>query len=208
MQKRLLIAIDGPSASGKGTLSNSLSKKFNIPALNTGGLYRAVAFKASQNNIDLTDAKKLVEIAKNLKEEDINNPAIFTEEVGGKASTVGKVQELRDALFKYQRDFASQDGGAILDGRDIGTVICPDADYKFFVIASAEERARRRYKEMIEKGQKVEYDDILLNIKERDERDMNRPNSPCKKADDAILIDTTGKTIEEVFQYVLSFIKD
>ncbi len=207
MQKKLLIAIDGPSASGKGTLSSLLSKKFNIPALNTGGLYRAVAYKASKNNIDLNDAKKLVEIAQNLNDEDINNPAIFTEEIGGKASTVGKIQELRNALFNYQRDFANQESGAILDGRDIGTVICPDANYKFFVIASPEERARRRYKEMKEKGQNVDYDEILKNIKERDERDMNREASPFKKADDAILIDTTDKTIEEVFQYVLSFIK-
>lgn len=207
MQKRLLIAIDGPSASGKGTLSALLSKKFNIPALNTGGLYRAVAFKAFINNIELTDVKKLVEIAKTLKSEDINNPDIFTEEIGGKASTVGKLQELRDALFKYQKDFASQEGGAILDGRDIGTVICPDADYKFFVIASPEERARRRHKEMLEKGQNIDYENVLANIKERDERDMNRTASPFRKADDAILIDTTDKTIEEVFQYVLSFIK-
>ena len=207
MQKKLLIAIDGPSASGKGTLSSLLSKKFNIPALNTGGLYRAVAYKASKNNIDLNDAKKLVEIAQNLNDEDINNPAIFTEEIGGKASTVGKIQELRNALFNYQRDFANQESGAILDGRDIGTVICPDANYKFFVIVSPEERARRRYKEMKEKGQNVDYDEILKNIKERDERDMNREASPFKKADDAILIDTTDKTIEEVFQYVLSFIK-
>ncbi len=207
MQKRLLIAIDGPSASGKGTLSKLLSEKFNIPHLNTGGLYRGVAYKAIQSNIDLNDEKSIIEIAKTLNENDISNPAIFTEEMGGKAAIVAKMQSVRDILFKYQKDFANQEGGAILDGRDIGTVICPDADYKFFVIASPEERANRRYKEMKEKGQDVNYDDILNKIKERDERDMNRTASPFRKADDAILIDTTNKNINEVFKEVSSFIK-
>lgn len=207
MQKRLLIAIDGPSASGKGTLSKLLSEKFNIPHLNTGGLYRGVAYKAIQSNIDLNDEKSIIEIAKTLNENDISNPAIFTEEMGGKAAIVAKMQSVRDILFKYQKDFANQEGGAILDGRDIGTVICPDADYKFFVIASPEERANRRYKEMKEKGQDVNYDDILNRIKERDERDMNRTASPFRKADDAILIDTTNKNINEVFEEVSSFIK-
>ena len=207
MQKRLLIAIDGPSASGKGTLSKLLSEKFNIPHLNTGGLYRGVAYKAIQSNIDLNDEKSIIKIAKTLNENDISNPAIFTEEMGGKAAIVAKMQSVRDILFKYQKDFANQEGGAILDGRDIGTVICPDADYKFFVIASPEERANRRYKEMKEKGQDVNYDDILNRIKERDERDMNRTASPFRKADDAILIDTTNKNINEVFEEVSSFIK-
>ena len=207
MQKRLLIAIDGPSASGKGTLSKLLSEKFNIPHLNTGGLYRGVAYKAIQEGVDLNDEKSIIEVAKNIGENDINNPAIFTEEIGGKAAIVAKMQSVRDILFKYQKDFANQESGAILDGRDIGTVICPDADYKFFVIASPEERANRRFKEMKEKGQDVNYDDILNKIKERDEKDMNRAASPFKKADDAILIDTTNKSIDEVFQEVLSFIK-
>lgn len=207
MQKRLLIAIDGPSASGKGTVSKLLSEKFNIPHLNTGGLYRGLAYKAMQRGIDLNDEQSLVELAKTLNQDDINNPIIFTEEIGGKAAIVAKIQAVRDVLFNYQRDFANQDGGAILDGRDIGTVICPDADYKFFIIASAEERANRRFKEMKEKGQDVSYDEILAKIKERDERDMNRVASPFKKADDAVLIDTTGKTIDEVFQKVLGFIK-
>ena len=207
MKKRLLIAIDGPSASGKGTLSELLSKKFNIPALNTGGLYRGVARKAIKNNIDFNNVKELVQIAKNLTSEDVNNPENFTEEIGNKASIIAKIQEIRDALFEYQRKFASQENGAILDGRDIGTVICPDATYKFFVVASQEERARRRYKEMLEKGKSVTYEEMVIKIKERDERDTNRTSSPLKKADDAILIDTTDKNIEEVFQYVLSFIK-
>ena len=207
MRKRLLIAIDGPSASGKGTLSHLLSKKFNIPHLNTGGLYRGTARKCIENNIDLSDEKAVCEIAKTLTKEDVDNPLNFTEDMGGNASTVGKIQCVRDALFQFQKDFANQDGGAILDGRDIGTVICPDADYKFFVIASAEERAKRRYKEMLEKGKEADYNVILQQLKDRDEKDMNREASPFKKANDAILIDTTDKSIQEVFEYVLGFIK-
>lgn len=207
MRKRLLIAIDGPSASGKGTLSDLLSKKFNIPHLNTGGLYRGTARKCIENNVDLNDEKAVCEIAKTLTKEDIDNSLNFTEDMGGKASIVAKIQCVRDALFQFQKNFANQEGGAILDGRDIGTVICPDADYKFFVIASAEKRAERRYKEMLEKGKKADYNIILQQLKDRDEKDMNREASPFKKADDAILIDTTNKNIQEVFEYVLSFIK-
>ena len=207
MNKKFVIAVDGPSASGKGTLCALLSKHFNMPHLNTGGLYRATARICLDKNIDFTDEKSICEIAKNLTLDDVNNPLNFTEEMGGKASIVAKIQSVRDTLLKFQRDFANQEGGAILDGRDIGTTICPNAKYKFFVIASAEERARRRYKEMIEKGKDVKYEDILQQLKDRDEKDMNREASPFKKADDAILIDTTSKSIQEVFEYVLSFIK-
>jgi len=207
MKTRLLIAIDGPSASGKGTLSNLLSQKFNIPHLNTGGLYRGTAYKCIQNGIDLNDEKAVCKVARTITKADTDNPIIFTEEMGGKAAIVAKMQCVRDALFDFQKRFANQESGAILDGRDIGTVICPDANYKFFVVASAEERANRRYKEMIEKGQKVDYEEILQKIKERDEKDMNREASPFKKAEDAILIDTTDKNIQEVFEHVISFIK-
>ncbi len=207
MKKRLLIAIDGPSASGKGTLAKLLSEKFNIPHLNTGGLYRGTARKCIENNIDLNNEKAVCNIAKTLTKDDVDNPLNFTEDMGGKASIVAKIQCVRDALFQFQRNFANQDDGAILDGRDIGTVICPDADYKFFVIASVEERAKRRYKEMLEKGKQSDYETILQQLKDRDEKDMNREASPFKKADDAILIDTTNKNIQEVFEYVLSFIK-
>jgi cytidylate kinase len=205
--KKLLIAVDGPSASGKGTLCKLLSQHFNIPHLNTGGLYRGTTYKALQQSIELDDESALVTIAKNLTEDDINNPEIFNEEIGAKTSTVAKIQAVRDALFQYQIDFSNNPTGAILDGRDIGTVICPKADYKFFVIATAEERANRRHKESLEKGISSDYNDILQKIKERDEKDMNREASPFKKAEDAILIDTTDKNIQEVFNYVLSFIK-
>lgn len=206
MTKNIVITVDGPSASGKGTICSLLSKHFNIPHLNTGGLYRGLAYKASQLNLDLYNEVEMTELAKTLTEKDINNPIIFTEEVAQKASIVAKIQSVRDVLFQYQVDFSKQDGGAILDGRDIGTVVCPNADYKFFVIASPEERANRRFKEMKEKGQDVNYDEILNQIKNRDEQDKNRTVSPFKQAEDAILIDTTGKTIQEVFDEVLSHI--
>ncbi len=205
--KKILIAIDGPSASGKGTLSKLLAEKFNIPHLNTGGLYRAVAFKAMKNNVNFDDETAIIEIAKTIKGEDAENPSNFTEEVGGKASIVAKMQSVRDVLFDYQVNFSKNENGAVLDGRDIGTKICPDAPYKFFVIASAEERAKRRHNEMIEKGKNTSYEEILEKLKIRDEQDMNRAASPFKKAEDAILIDTTTKTIQEVFEEVLSFIE-
>jgi CMP/dCMP kinase len=207
MREKLLIAIDGPSASGKGTLSKLLSEKFNIPYLNTGGLYRATARKCTEQNIDLNDEVSICKIAKTLTQVDADNPLNFNEDIGKNASIIAKIQCVRDVLFKFQKDFASQDSGAVLDGRDIGTVICPNANYKFFVIASTEERANRRYKEMIEKGKNVDYTTILQQLKERDINDTNRTASPFKKADDAIVIDTTGKNITEVFNYVLKFIK-
>ena len=207
MKKKILIAIDGPSASGKGTLSYLLSKELKIPHLNTGGLYRAVAYKAIKLNCDFNNIEKLVEIANNLKEEDITNREIFTEEMGGNASIVAKIQKIRDTLFKFQRNFAEQETGAILDGRDIGTVICPDADYKFYITASSEERAKRRYKEMVEKGIKISFEEILKKIEERDNLDKNRKVNPFVIAKDAITIDTTNKTIQEVFKETLSYIK-
>ena len=206
MKNRIVIAVDGSSASGKGTICQLLSQKFNIPHLNTGGLYRGLAYKAINLKIDFTNIEKLVELAITLDQDDISNPLIFTEEIGSQASIVSKIPEVRNALLKYQRDFANQEKGAILDGRDIGTVICPNADYKFFFVATPEERAKRRYKEMIEKKQSVKYEDILQQIIERDDRDKNRENSPFKKAEDAILIDTTDKDIQTVFNEVLSYI--
>ncbi|GMO61723.1 MAG: (d)CMP kinase [Rickettsiales bacterium] len=205
--KKLLIAIDGPGASGKGTLCTNLSKHFDIPHLSTGGLYRATTRLAKEQGIPTDDVNKLVEIAKNLTLDDINSPANFTEESRNLTANIAKIKEVRDALLQYQLDFANNEKGAVLDGRDIGTVICPDAPYKFFVIASPESRADRRFKEEENKGLNPVYDDILQKIKERDEKDMNRENSPFKKADDAIEIDTTKMTIKEVFEYVLSFIK-
>lgn len=203
-----IIAIDGPTASGKGTLAKKISQHFNLPYLNTGGLYRAVALKIiKDNNADFKDKSEVIRILGSVDFSNLDNPELYVEDVGTVASKVSVIQEVRDFLFKYQYDFAHQDGGAVLDGRDIGTVICPDASFKFFIEASVEERAKRRYEEMINKGSKVDYNEILTKLINRDKSDRERINSPLKKADDAIEVDTTNMSIDEVFKYTLSFIK-
>ena len=203
-----IIAIDGPTASGKGTLAKKISQHFNLPYLNTGGLYRAVALKIiKDNNADFKDKSEVIKILGLVDFSNLDNPELYLEDVGTVASRVSVIQEVRDFLFKYQYDFAHQDGGAVLDGRDIGTVICPDASFKFFIEASVEERAKRRYEEMINKGSKVDYNEILTKLINRDKSDRERVNSPLKKADGAIEVDTTNMSIDEVFKYTLSFIK-
>lgn len=203
-----IIAIDGSTASGKGTLAKKLSKHFNLPYLNTGGLYRAIAlFLIENKRINLISEDKVTDILKNVDFSDLNNPKLYMEDVGTIASKVAPIPEVRKFLFDFQVEFVNQPGGAILDGRDIGTVICPNASYKFFIIASSRERAFRRYNEMLRKGQKVDYNEILNKILERDRNDMERSSSPLKKAEDAIEVDTTYMGVGEVFDYVLSFIK-
>ena len=205
--KDKVIAVDGFSASGKGSLCTSLSKILKLPYLNTGALYRAIGLKLKQSNFnDFDNIEKLLEIAKGIDFSKLNSPELFTEEIGSWASKVAKIQEIRNFLLDFQKEFCNRKDGAILDGRDIGTTICPDAKYKFFITASAEERAKRRYEEMIEKGIKSDYEIILQKIKERDYNDINRSNSPLKKADDAIEIDTTNMTKEEVLNKVLKII--
>lgn len=206
--KKNVIAVDGYSAAGKGTICESLSKILNIPYLNTGALYRAVGLELKNNNFtNFENVNGIINLSKKIDFTKLNNPELFTEEIGGWASKVAKIQEIRDFLFKIQIDFCNKKEGAILDGRDIGTTICPDAEYKFFVVADVEERAKRRYKEMLEKGIKSDYNEILQKLKERDYNDENRPNSPLKKAVDAVEVNTTNMTKEEAVNYVLSFIK-
>lgn len=206
--KKNVIAVDGFSAAGKGSLCMLLAKTLNLPYLNTGALYRAIGLELKKLNFtEFEDVQKILEIIKNIDFTKLDNPELFTEEVGGWASKIAKIQEVRNFLLKLQKDFCDLDGGVILDGRDIGTTICPDAEYKFFITATVEERANRRYKEMIEKGIDADYDSILQKLKERDFNDMNRSNSPLKKANDAIEIDTSNMTKEEVLNYVLDFIK-
>ncbi|MDR1425648.1 MAG: (d)CMP kinase [Rickettsiales bacterium] len=204
-----IIVIDGPVAAGKGTLAKKIAAFFGMPYLNTGALYRAVGLYMLKNCTaeDITDEDKVLSMARMIDFSNLDNPDLYLEEVGAIASKVAAGQKLRSFLAKMQVDFAHQDGGAVLDGRDIGTVICPEASYKFFVTASVEERAKRRYKEMILKNESVDYNEILSSIKERDKRDSERAKSPLKKAEDAIEIDTTNMGIDEVFAHVLSFIK-
>lgn len=206
MDKRLLIAVDGPAASGKGTLAKRLAQYFGLAHLDTGAIYRAVGFKMMQNNLVPSDEKMAVSTAESIQFEDINNPNLYNEGVGAAASIVSAIPGVRKALFDFQKDFASQNVGAVLDGRDIGTVICPDADFKFYITADLEARAKRRYKQLQSEDNSVIYTTVLENLRLRDERDSKRDISPLKKAEDAFHMDTTQMNADAVFDMSLSFI--
>ncbi|MDR1495115.1 MAG: (d)CMP kinase [Rickettsiales bacterium] len=199
-----IIAIDGPLASGKGTLAKRVAEFHGLPYLNTGGLYRAVALHLLRNS---SDERQVAALMGGADFSNLDDPDLYTEETGRLTSKVAAIPEVRKFLLNFQLDFAHQDGGAVLDGRDIGTVVCPEASHKFFITASVGERARRRHREMVLKGKNIDYNEILANLEERDKRDSERSASPLRKADDAIEVDTTDMSIEEVVARVLSLIK-
>lgn len=208
-----IIAIDGPSSSGKGTIAKKIASHFKLVCLNTGGLYRALAYLALEQKLDLNkNETKIIALTQQLNEFDLESPLIHNEEIGKAASIVALNQNIRRSIFNLQRNFAlegiKQNGGVVLEGRDIGTVICPDARYKFFVTASSEIRARRRYQQLLESGAPTDYQLILEQLKKRDQQDRNRSFSPLKKAADAIEIDSSELTIEEVFHKILSYIQN
>ncbi len=201
----MIIAVDGPTASGKCTISKRLAAHFNLPMLDTGLLYRAVGLTVKQKAGDPdveADALSGCDFADQL----LNDPALRSEGIGSYASKVSVHPAVRKALDKRQRDFANQPGGAVLDGRDIGTVIAPEADVKLFVTASAEARAVRRFEEMKSRGEQVNFDDILAGILRRDERDQNRATAPLKPAEDADLLDTTELTIDAAVQQAIALV--
>lgn len=183
------IAIDGPAAAGKGTISKAVAAHFGFAHLDTGLLYRAVGRK-------LLEGVKAVTAAQTLEPEDLERGDLRTPEVAQAASKVAAIPEVRAALVDFQRAFARRSGGAVLDGRDIGTVICPQADAKLFVTASAEVRAKRRYDELSANDLADDYETVLADVKERDARDMGRADAPLKPAADAVLIDTSDLSIE------------
>ncbi len=202
-----VIAIDGPAASGKGTLARRLARHFDYAYLDTGGLYRAVALEAHRTDGDAIKA------AQNVGKLDLTDPEIKSESTGGMASKISALPQVRAALLDFQRDFAAHPpgdkAGAVLDGRDIGTVVCPDADVKIFITASVETRAKRRFlEEFGPKGTDADYQAILAELIQRDERDMTRQNSPLKPATNAHLLDTTNSDIEAVFEQALKLISD
>tara|TARA_R110000824_G_scaffold43142_1_gene126592 strand:+ start:375 stop:1019 length:645 start_codon:yes stop_codon:yes gene_type:complete len=201
----MIIAVDGPTASGKGTISKQLAKYFGLPFLDTGLLYRAVGWTLSEQGGDADNAADAL-AACNFDGALLANPSLRSEVVGGLASRVSVHPEVRRALDKRQKDFAYQPAGAVLDGRDIGTVIAPDADVKLFVTASAEARANRRFEEMQRRGEQVNFDDILADILRRDERDKNRLTAPLKPAADAVLLDTTNLTIDAAIQQAIALV--
>ncbi|MHA6325546.1 (d)CMP kinase [Roseivivax sp. CAU 1753] len=184
------IAIDGPAASGKGTISREVARVFGCAHLDTGLLYRAVGRR-------MLDGERPIEAALALRAADLDVDGLRKPHVGEAASKVAVIPEVRAALVDFQRAFARRDGGAVLDGRDIGTVICPDAEAKLFVIASAEVRARRRFDEFTAAGETVDFDRVLEDVRARDARDMGRADAPLKPADDAVEIDTTHLTVDE-----------
>jgi cytidylate kinase len=195
-RKGLVIAVDGPAASGKGTIARALAKHFDLPHMDTGLLYRAVALKLWRWGGDPANEFEALRACDELGF-DPADEELRSEPVSRIASKVSSYSSVRDALMQRQRDFAAQEGGAVLDGRDIGTIIAPNADVKLFVTASAEVRAQRRVRELLERGMPAHYEDVLLDIRARDERDTNREIAPLRQADDAILLDTSELDIEE-----------
>jgi len=206
----MIIAIDGPAAAGKGTLAVRLADRFNLALLDTGLLYRAVGRKVLDAGADPEDATVAEGIAQALKPEDLAADGLRTDDTAQTASKVSAIPGVRAALLKFQRDFAHNppDGkaGAVLDGRDIGTVVCPDADVKLFIVASAEVRAERRLKELLGRGEKAIYARVLEEMKERDARDMARSASPLEPAKDAIQMDTSELDAEQVFTRAMEII--
>ena len=202
----MIIAVDGPTASGKGTIAKALAEHYGLPYLDTGLLYRAVGYQVMQQGGDPdnpVDALKGCDFPDAMLGEDI----LRSEAVGGLASRVSIHPDVRVALHKRQVDFAQQPGGALLDGRDIGTVIAPDADVKLYITAPATVRAERRHKEMTSRGVDVSYEAILADIRARDERDSSRAVAPLKPADDAILLDTGDLTIGGAVQAAISAVE-
>ncbi|WP_374630506.1 (d)CMP kinase [Ferrovibrio sp.] len=195
-----VVAIDGPVAAGKGTLARALAARFGFAYLDTGSLYRAVGSKLLRQGGDPSDADFAAKIAQSLETSDLSAPDLRAEAVGLAASKVASIPAVRAALLEYQRRFASQPPqnapGAVLDGRDIGTVICPDAPVKLFVTASDEVRAERRFKELQAKGEAVLLADVLADLRRRDAQDASRATAPLKPAEDAHLLDTSGLDIE------------
>jgi CMP/dCMP kinase len=203
----MIIAIDGPAASGKGTLAKRVADHFGFHCLDTGLLYRATARDVALSGYNIEDAWAAVAAARGLDASSLNDPALRGADAGEAASVVARIAQVRSALLNYQRIFAAQTPGAVLDGRDIGTVICPDAPVKIFVTASPEVRARRRFIELQERGIPVRYEEVLSDIRLRDERDQSRTAAPLKPASDAILLDTTDLDIETAFDTAVGLIK-
>lgn len=205
MADLITIAIDGPAASGKGTLARRLAAHFGLPHLDTGLIYRAVGNALLQVGLPLDEEVLAQEVAGNIDLGALDRTALSVHEIGEAASRVAAMPGVRSVLLKAQRDFAANSPGAVLDGRDIGTVVLPDADVKLFITASPEVRARRRHEEMLTRGRDIAYEDVLDDLKKRDARDMSRADAPLRPADDAYLIDTSEMDIEAAFSAALAY---
>lgn len=197
MKPPFVITVDGPAASGKGTIAAGLAAVYGLPMLDSGLLYRAAGVLAARAGHDLDDAGAAAAVAKRLTAEDLTDPEFRTRAAGEAASRVAVHPAVRLALRDLQLAFARRPGGAVLDGRDQGTVICPEAPAKLYVTATPEVRAERRWKQLTAQGEDVAYAEILADIVRRDERDGGRADSPMRPAPDAVLLDTTEMTIEQ-----------
>ncbi|MCB1442832.1 MAG: (d)CMP kinase [Methyloceanibacter sp.] len=203
----MIVAIDGPAASGKGTLAKRVAAHYGLPHLDTGLLYRAVARDALASAIDLDDAAGAAGVAEALEVATLADPDLRTAEIGEAASRVARHPAVRTVLLAYQRTFASAAPGAVLDGRDIGTVICPGADVKLFVSATPEVRALRRFLELTGRGVDISQEAVLADIRARDERDSTRGTAPLVQAKDAVLLDTSNLDIDAAFRAALDLIE-
>ena len=192
-----IVAIDGPAAAGKGTVSKAVAAHFGFAHLDTGLLYRVVGRVALEKIGPSLDEDAVIALLTEVSEADLERDDLRTAAVAQAASKVAVIPEVRSALVDFQRKFAARAGGAVLDGRDIGTVICPDADVKLFVTASPEVRGQRRYQELAARGENTDFDSVLEDVKARDARDSERAVAPLVPADDAISIDTSGMSIKD-----------
>ena len=203
----MIIAVDGPTASGKGTIARALAAHFGLPVLDTGLLYRAVGYQTQLNHGDPDNAADAL-AACDFPDSLLDDPALRFESTGSLASRASVHPAVRAALLQRQVDFANQPGGAILDGRDIGTVIAPHADAKLFVTASPEQRARRRHAEMVARGVEVSYDAVLANVHARDARDTGRADAPLLRAEDAMLLDNSEMDRDAAIAAAIAFVEE
>ena len=202
----MIIAVDGPAASGKGTIARALAARYRLPHLDTGLLYRAVALNLLKWGGDPESEFSALR-ACDFEQTDFGDPELKSEAVGGVASRVSAYPGVRAALLERQRSFAAQPGGAVLDGRDIGTVIAPEAEAKLFVTASPEVRARRRHEELTRAGRRSHYEDVLIDIRARDERDQGRATAPLRMAEDAHLLDTSDLGVDQAIEAAVAAVQ-
>ena len=204
----IVIAVDGPTAAGKGTLARMLAAELGFNYLDTGSLYRAIAWTMLERGADPKDQELATEVARALDIEGIEDALLRTSDVAEAASIVAAFPPVRAEILDFQRRYARKRPGAVVDGRDIGTVVCPDAEVKLFVTASPETRANRRFLELIAKGETISEPEVLADVKARDERDTSRADSPLKPAEDAHLLDTSNLSIEAAFRAAMGLIHE